>query len=88
MIYSSFPYIFLSACYKKDTVPSARDTEKNKTTSVVMEIPARALIPSCMRNGPGVILILGIGEGGTTGKNCSILEVEDKNKVCKQTVIK
>lgn len=53
-----------------------------------MEIPARALILSCMRNGPGVIAILGREKERPEASYSGALEVEDKNEVCKQTVIK
>lgn len=49
-----------------------------------MEIPASALILSCMRNAPVVILTLEMGKGN----NFDILEVEDKNESYKQTIIK
>lgn len=49
-----------------------------------MEIPARALILSCMRNSPVVILTLETGKRN----NFDILEVEDKNEIYRQTITK
>lgn len=67
MIYQSFSYIFLSAFYKKVTVPSPGDTEKT-TITVVMEIPTRVLIFSYMRNRPSISLTLRMEKGGTIDK--------------------
>lgn len=52
-----------------------------------MEIPARALIPSCMRDGQ-VSLPLEEGKEGPLANHSSTPEVEGRNEVCKETVIK
>ena len=52
-----------------------------------MEIPARALMPSCVRDGPRVIATWGRKKDEPQATHSGTLEVEDRREVCKQAAV-